>query len=242
MTDSLLADLARRFEYHGKNLYHGTSAVNSSSLYEHLSLGVATDPDVLRLITEADRATQVSNLLFGAVHYLLLNGVKHPLADFYPDLAEHSRPPQEAYPAFRAFCLEHADEIRRLVSTRRVQTNEVRRCACLLPAFGIISHRAKSRSLALVELGASGGLHLSCDRYGYDYGNDQRAGDLASTVQLQCEIHGERRPPIPPTMPEVAYRIGIDLMPIDVRDDNATLWLRALIWPEHADRAHLLDS
>src|SRR5690349_14418030 len=108
MTDALLADLARRFEYHGENLYHGASHVNSSPLYGHLALGVAADPDVLQLTTEADRNTQVSNLLLGAVHFLLLSGIKHPLAAYYPDLTANPRPPQEAYPAFHAFCLEHA--------------------------------------------------------------------------------------------------------------------------------------
>src|SRR5207249_7655679 len=107
MTDTLVADLARRFEWHGKNLYRGVSHVNSSPLYEHLALGVAADPDVLSLLTEADRNTQVSNLLLGAVHFLLLSGIKHRLADFYPDLTANPRPPQEAYPTFRAFCLEH---------------------------------------------------------------------------------------------------------------------------------------
>ncbi len=242
MTDTLLADLARRFEFHGNHLYHGQSPENSSPLYEHLALGVAADSDVLRLMIKADRATQVSNLLLGAVHFLLLSGTIHPLVDFYPDLTANPRPPQEAYPYFRAFCLEYADEIRRLVNTRRVQTNEVRRCACLLPAFGLISRRAQGRPLALVEIGASAGLNLLWDRYGYDYGHAGRTGDEASPVQLRCEIRSEAHPPIPQPMPKVAYRTGIDLMPIDVRDDNATLWLRALIWPEQMDRARLLDS
>ncbi len=241
MTDTLLAEFARRFEWHGKNLYHGVAHVNSSPLYEHLALGVAADPDVLQLMTESDRATQASNLLFGAVHFMLLSGIEHPLIDFYPDLTTTPRPPQDAYPYFRAFCLEHANEVRRLVNTRRVQTNEVRRCACLLPAFGLIARRTQGRPLALVEIGASAGLNLLWDRYGYDYGSGVRAGDPSSPVQLQCEIQGELRPPIPGTLPEIAHRVGIDLMPIDVRDDSATLWLRALVWPEHWDRAQLLD-
>jgi hypothetical protein len=35
--------------------------------------------------------------------------------------------------------------------------------------------------------------------------------------------------------------LGIDLNPIDVRDPDSKLWLRALIWPEHRERARLLE-
>ena len=35
-------------------------------------------------------------------------------------------------------------------------------------------------------------------------------------------------------------RTGIDLAPIDVQDDDATTWLRACVWPEHAARRETL--
>jgi hypothetical protein len=43
-------------------------------------------------------------------------------------------------------------------------------------------------------------------------------------------------------MPTVVSRIGIDLKPIRADDPEAALWLRALVWPEHSDRAAPLDS
>jgi hypothetical protein len=47
-------------------------------------------------------------------------------------------------------------------------------------------------------------------------------------------------PPLPEIMPIVGSRIGLDLNPVDVRDEDAALWLRALVWPEHTERAQRL--
>ena len=240
-SDDLRKNLALRFEWHAKNIY-GVSSVNSSPLYEQLSLGVASDPEVLSLVAEADLSQQVSNLLFGAVHFLLLSGASSSLAEFYPSLSTNPRSPDDAYPYFRAFCLEHADRIRQLVTTQRVQTNEVRRCTGLMLAFGVVAQRSGDRPLAIVEIGPSAGLHLLWDKYGYDYGDTGYVGDHASPVQLSCVAQGNLRPFLPAVLPRVAYRTGIDLAPIDVRDDKAIRWLRALIWPEHIDRASLLEK
>jgi len=237
----LLNELSRRFERHAKSIY-GASSANSSPLYEQLCLNIAADPAVLALVTQADLSTQVSNLLLGAVHFLLLSGSASPLAEFYPSLCPQPRPREEAYPYFRAFCLEHADAIRQLVTTQRVQTNEVRRCTALLPAFGLIAQQSGNRPLALVEIGPSAGLHLLWDKYGYDYREVRYSGNRESLVQLACQPQGNIHPPLPPTLPTVGYRVGIDLLPIEVRDEKAIRWLRALIWPEHADRATLLEQ
>ena len=59
-----------------------------------------------------------------------------------------------------------------------VQTNEVRRSALLLPAFFLVSREAQGRPLYLLEIGTAAGLNLLWDRYGYDYGNGLRSGDL----------------------------------------------------------------
>jgi hypothetical protein len=54
-------------------------------------------------------------------------------------------------------------------------------------------------------------------------------------------LRGERRPPLPAALPTVATRVGLDLNPIDVRDPEAVLWLRALVWPDEEGRADLLQ-
>jgi len=258
----MLDTLSRRFER-----FATLETGGSSPLYERLCLGIAHDPDMLALAAQA-RSQPVPNLFLAAVHYLLLKGVPHPLAAFYPSVSPHppapspeaeqrasgegesraplvkaakgSQPHGDPYPHFRAFCLEHRDAIMNLISTRLVQTNEVRRCAYLVPAFGWIARRAEGRPLALVDIGTSAGLNLLWDRFGYDYGDGQRVGDPNSPVQLTCEFRGERRPPIPAALPDAAFRVGLDLNPVDVRDPDAVLWFRALIWPEHTQRVDLL--
>lgn len=240
--DELLEKLARSMEWHGMHAYGNADRENGSPLYAQLCPAIAADPAVLVLITEADRNQQVSNLLFAAVHFLLLSGMQHPLADFYPSLTMSPRPKEEAYPFFREFCLGHADNIRRLVSTQRVQTNEVRRCSAFLPAFEQVSCLGNRKPLAMIEIGPSAGLNMLWDKFGYDYGSAGYTGDKASPVQLRCTTLGHLQPPLPKTMPQVVKRVGIDLMPIDVNDEQATRWLHALIWPEQRDRAQLLTQ
>lgn len=227
--------LGRRFERFAQLEVH-----DISPLYERLSLGVAADPEMLALAAHARRGQPVPNLFFAAVHLLLLKGTEHPIAAFYPSLAEVPAGNEDPYPYFRAFCLEHSEEITRLISGRLVQTNVLRRCACLIPAFGLVAEEPSS-ALALVEIGASAGLNLLWDHYSYDYGQGWRCGDLSSPVQLTCEVRGDLSPPIPKMLPKVDWRVGLDLNPIDLRDSESTLWLRALIWPEERDQANFLQ-
>lgn len=227
-----LAQVFRRFGEH--------ECTPSSPLYARLSLGIAEDTDLLDLAASA-HARPVPNLLFGAVHHLLLCGIVHPLAAFYPSLTDAplDLTLHDPVPLFRAFCLEHAEVIRIQLATRRVQTNEIRRCACLLPAFVRLAEDGKP--LALVEIGTSAGLNLLWDRYQYDYGQ-QQWGDSSSPVRLRCTLRNDRTLSLPVYPPEIVYRMGLDLNPIDVTDDDATAWLRALIWPEHRERAQYLQQ
>jgi hypothetical protein len=208
----------------------------SSPLYERLCTRIARDQDLLRLAAYARKGQPVPNLLLAAVHFLLLKGAKHSLASFYPSL--NSQPTEgDPYPAFREFCLENRAAIIELISNRLVQTNEVQRSACLLPAFDLA---AQGRPLSLIEIGSSAGLNLLWDRYEYDYGDGKRYGISGSPVQISCELRGELRPLLSVALPAVDSRIGVDLNPIDVTNLEAVLWLRALVWPEHRKRAELL--
>ena len=122
-----------------------------------------------------------------------------------------------------------------------MQTNEVRRCGILLPAFNHIASRAPGRPLALVEVGASAGLLLLWDQYEYAYsGEENRYGVHGSTVLVECAVRGPRRPPFPSILPRVSRRIGIDLDPVDVRDWDQALWLQAFVWGDQPERAERL--
>lgn len=84
----------------------------------------------------------------------------------------------------------------------------------------------------------SAGLCLYPDRYGYRYLTD--AGPVAldpvdgpSTVTIATRLDGVS---VPTRLPEVVWRAGVDLHPLDVRDVGTRSWLRSLIWPEHDER------
>ncbi len=214
-----------------------------SPLYARLAAGIAADPDLLALAAQIPPGQPLALMFLGAVHYLIAQRPDHPLAAFYPDLAGGPVAEGDPFPLFRAFCLDHRDALLQLLATRRVQTNEVQRCACLLPAFELVPRQiGGGQPLALVEVGASAGLNLLWDRYGYRYSDGTTIGDPAAPVQLACTLRGEHRPPLPATFREVASRVGIDLNPVDLHDPDAVRWLRALIWPEQMDRAALLDQ
>ena len=209
---------------------------SSSRLYEHLSLRIADDSEMLRLATDTREEQPAPMVLLAAVQYLLFNKSTHRLASFYPSADGETRPVDDTtYPAFKQFCNEYEAEVRKLVSTRRVQTNTVRRSACLLPAFEYVSRAVDRAPLGLVEIGSSAGLNLLWDRYGYRY-NGTAVGDEASPVQIDCEPRGEIEPPFPEDTPPVGSRRGVDLHPLEVTDDADRRWLDALIWPEHGKR------
>jgi hypothetical protein len=228
--------VARRFEIFASEECREYGA----PLYERLALGVAGDAGLLALAAETLPSQPAPNLLFGAVQLLLLQGAEHPLARYYPALGGDARAAGDAFPLFRAFCLEHAEAIRRLVASRIVQTNIVERSLCLWPAFGLVAGRAGGRPLALIEVGASAGLNLYWDQFGYAYG-ERRAGNRESPVQLACVERGDCRVPLPEQTPAVSWRVALDLRPLDVCDPESVLWLRALTWPDHPVRAANLE-
>jgi hypothetical protein len=217
-----------------------------SPLYAELCYGVSLDPQLLEIARQTPAEQPPPNMLLAAVQYLLLCGSEHPLRTHYPAVSGKARPLDPAFPRFRDFVLSHRKEILELLTTRRTQTNVVRRCTCLLPAFASIAN-ASRQPLALVDLGASAGLNLNFDRYRYSYRTGDREvlrwGDPTSPVALVADLRGtEPLPSLPGTVP-IAWRRGVDLGPIDLRDEDSVLWLRALIWPEHEERhARLLAA
>ncbi len=234
-----LEALSRRFKVFGEVECRG-----SSPLYERLSLALAEDEDMLSLAANCPEGQPVPNLLFAAVHFLLLQGAVTPLSRFYADLSDAPASPTAAYPAFRGFCLSRQEQIIDIVGTRLVQTNEVSRCSYLFPAFCLIAATARL-PLALIEVGTSAGLNLLWDKYGYHYSHQGlvwTAGDTNSPVQITTGLTGSKIPPFPEAMPSVNYRVGLDLNVINLQDEENFHWLRALVWPEHSERFALLNA
>ena len=234
----LMCEIAERFRLFGE-----LECPGMSPLYERLSLGVSNDPEVLAIAANRREGQPAPNLFFAAVHAVLAKEKSHRVAQFYPDLSED--PDRgDPYPAFRGFCLERRERIEEIISVRAVQTNVIRRSALLLPAFaraiGRSARRTVSLPVSLIEIGASAGLNLYWDRYGYDYGGRARWGDSTSPVQLTTAVQGEVVPPVPDAIVNIERRVGLDLEPVFLDSEESVSWLRALIWPERRDEAELL--
>lgn len=187
-------------------------AKGRSPLYETFAKHVAQSPDILSFLTRLPRDRQQPNLLFAAIRHV---AGSPPSAQ---DLNETLR--------------DHADVIAEVMLTRTTQTNEPGRCATLLPALAQIEG-----PLALIEVGASAGLCLLPDAYGYDWGRQQLippdwAGETAPT--FSCEA--SEGTPLPSCHPQVVWRAGIDLNPLDISNDEDVAWLEHLVWPEHESR------
>ena len=235
-------DLASRFRN-----FAMSEAQETSPLYHALALGIAEDEALLALAAECRAGQPPANLLLAAVHYLLLNGVEHPLAAWYPNLTANPAPAATAFPPFRDFCLNFEESLRPLLHTRLVQTNELRRSAYLVPALSLVRQLARM-PVALIEIGASAGLNLLLDRYAYHYqvpGSQPAelvAGDPHSPVTIDCMVDKGPSVPFPLQLPVIASRTGIDLHPVNLRNTGERRWLQALIWPEHAERAQRMEA
>jgi len=204
-------------------------APGNSACYAEWSLGIADDPGLIRRIEQWPHNKRQPLLMLAAARFL----------------GARTGP----YGQFRDFLDAHWDAVSRVVLSRSTQTNEARRCAALLPSLARIA-AAEGRPLALIEVGASAGLALYPDRYGYEYdagsggGSTGPAGGVPGDVTrlapagaapgsypvLRCATAGPV--PLPARLPAVAWRAGIDLNPLDIRDPEDVAWLEALIWPE----------
>ena len=118
------------------------------------------------------------------------------------------------------------------------QTNEVSRSSAIL---GGMLHIAKRAGLPLdvYEIGASAGLNLGFDAYGYELGNASW-GEAASAVQIASEWQGA----LPPLDAElrVASRKGSDLNPLDASDAVLRERLLSYIWPDQTARLARIEA
>ena len=165
----------------------------------------------------------------GALHALVLEGRNAELAAVFPPSAVE--PSDEAlWQAVQTSMAAQADFIlARLASAP--QTNEVRRAAVLLPAFLSIAAQARL-PMVLSEVGASAGLNLLWDRFGYRLGAT-RWGDRDSPVQLTPDWTG----PAPPVATiSVNERSGCDVEPIDPGNDADCLRLLSYVWADQRER------
>ncbi len=213
----------------------------SSPLYRRLSAVVAADPFLVEVAAHTRAGNGPTFAFFGAVHALLLDGAEHRLAEYYPSVRGDSAtaPDDDAGSALTDFVRQHADALRSLLRTRLVQTNHVQRAFGLRLALAAIARDVGERPAHLLEIGSSAGLLLRQDRYGYLLGN-RAFGDRTSPIQLAAEWRSTEPVPDVDKVPALASVTGLDLNPLDPRNDADRRWLEALVWPENRAQALLL--
>ncbi len=182
-----------------------------SACFAAWATGVADDPEVLAWIDALPPGKQQPNLVFAAARW---HGVAAP----------------GPYAGLREALLADDGTIRATILSRATQTNEAGRLATLVPAFAALG---ETRPLALLEVGASAGLCLYPDRWGYEW-TGEASTSLGPQPRLSCRVRGAA--PLPAALPQVAWRGGVDLNPLDVRDADAMAWLENLVWPEQDER------
>src|SRR5262245_12005660 len=178
-------------------------------LYSRMASGIAQDVQLAGLLLRSPAAQRQPVLLFACVHDLLLAGIDGDgaeLARYYPNLTADPDA-GDPLPALRRFCAYHELALTDRLASRSTQTNEIGRCALLLPAFGLLA--AEVGPLADLDVGASAGLNLLLDRYAYRY---EPGGSIApasgAPIELECSARGDV--PVPKALPVIADRIGLD--------------------------------
>jgi hypothetical protein len=190
-------------------------AAGDSPCFEEWALGVVGDAEVLAWLDTLPPIKRQPNLVFAAARW-------------------HGAPAPGPYAGLREVLLGQEADVRATILSRATQTNEVGRLATLTPVLALVDG-----PLALVEVGASAGLCLFPDRYDYAWPPLGALGGSGGAV-LTADATGPL--PVPAAHPEVAWRGGVDLNPLDVTDADAMAWLENLVWPEQDERRERLRT
>jgi hypothetical protein len=193
-------------------------ARGSSPLYEVLATQVASSTKLLAFLEGLPVDRRQPNLFFAAVRHVAgLPADVHAL--------------EEAVELWGA-------PIAATMQSRTTQTNEPGRCAVLLPVLAGLP-----QPLAILEVGASAGLCLLLDRYGYDYGRHRiEASQETRALAPIFPCTADDLTPLPTNLPSVAWRQGLDINPLSVASKHQMDWLETLVWPEQSARLERLKA
>ena len=172
--------------------------------------------------------------LTGSVHRLTLQGRAPALARHF---ASREASSVDTWPDFLEVLAANRDALRDLIH-RPVQTNEVGRAAILLGGFVLVAEETQL-PLRCLEVGASAGLNLLWDHYGYE-SDGTYWGDPGSAVLFR-DVFEEGQPPSEVPL-DVMERRGCDLQPVDPATDEGRLTLLSYVWPDQWKRMERLRA
>lgn len=182
-----------------------------SALHVAWASGVAGDDEVLELLDRLPRERRQPSLVFSVATWL--------------------GAPAVPYPAFRTWLLANWAAVEPAVRERRTQTNEVGRCAPLVVALARIPG-----PLALLEVGAAAGLCSIPERYAYRFGDGPVLG--TGSPVIACAVDDAAL--VPQDLPDIRWRLGLDLHPLSAASADDAAWLEALVPLDRPDRRERL--
>jgi hypothetical protein len=200
----------------GYERFATVEARGSSPVYEQLALGIAGSSRLLAFLSTMPSDRRQPNLFLAAVRHVA-------------GLPRDGKEMEEIVRTYSA-------RIKQVMLSRTTQTNEPARCAVLLPLL-----KDLRQPLALIEVGASAGLCLLPDRYGYDYGSHRISPPSPGAAPV-FECVANAATPLPHALPNIGWRLGLDLSPLDVTSSDDVGWLETLVWPGQEDRARNLRA
>lgn len=213
--------------------------LSGSPLYEALLSGAADDleaggptAEVMAGEQEQPSGSVPALRLTGALHRMVLERRAPQLALHYPSVGGAAGT-RGAWTAARTLMADDPAAVRRLAA-HPVQTNEPARSAVLWGGLAVLAARVPL-PVRLLEFGASGGLNLVPDRYGYRVGRHV-LGD-ASSALIVADPWREAQGPTAVGV-RVVERAGSDCRPVDVATTEGRLTLTSFVW---ADQLHRLE-
>jgi hypothetical protein len=159
------------------------------------------------------------------------------LSRYYATLADAPAPPDDAYPAFTRYCVEHRDQILGLLLTRTVQMTYVERCRPLVAPLSLVAAQA-GEPLNLIEIGCAAGVLLTFDKYAYVLDERGRVGGADAPITLTGDLRGG--PAL--RIPRIGTRTGLDLHVVDVKSEEQRRWVLASTYPETREQQKRLST
>ena len=205
-----------------------TAYARALDLLEDLLFGARADLGALDRVERSwsarsfDAYYERPLLLLAALRFEALSDTGHPLARGFatqaPDVSTITR--EALADALGA----HRLGIWVTLRSRRVQTNEVSRALVWRWPVELLGLGSGARPLALVDIGASGGLNLVADRLEQSW-TDGRGRSI----------------PIARS-PKIVTRQGYDTHPMDVLNAEDIAWAEACLWPGEPTRSEVLTT
>ena len=210
----------------------------TARLLERAGRDLAAGGPVAELVADWPRDPRTDALsirLAGALHAAALSGRDAALAAEYP-AARTDWDAEAVWRAARAFLARERDWARAFLGFPP-QTNETRRAIALLAGF---LHLAERFALPIdtLEIGASAGLLLCWDRFGYQ--TRTWSWGLPGAAVIDTDWRG----PPPPTGAKlrVRSRAACDVNPLDLRRPDERLRLRSYVWADQPERLARFDA